>query len=132
MGKNCLFMNDILWAHENGFRSSRSFFYASRLALYAHSAKGVQLPLKTTPDFARVISPPLYHHQHHYRATSPSCSFHPGSGRIWLEGVDCKGHESNLFECITDEWKDSSEYGWGKVSCFMSCDICYALRQARD
>merc|ERR1739838_1042552 len=45
----------------------------------------------------------------------PVPPFGEGSGRIWLEGVDCKGHESNLFECITDEWKDSSEYGWGKV-----------------
>ena len=52
---------------------------------------------------------------------------HPGSGHIWLEGVDCKGHESNLFECITDEWKKSPEYGWGKVSCLMSCDVCYVF-----
>ena len=56
MGQNYLFQNDILWAFENDFRSSRPFFGASRMALYAHSGKGVQLPFQTTPDSARVIS----------------------------------------------------------------------------
>ena len=57
MGKNYLFMNDILWAYENDFRSSRPFLGASRMALYTRSGKGVQLPFKTTPDSPRVISP---------------------------------------------------------------------------
>ena len=50
-------MNDMLCAHENDFRSSRPFFDASRMFLYALSGKGVQLPLKKTPDPPRVISP---------------------------------------------------------------------------
>ena len=57
MGQNYLFQNDILWAFENDFRSSRPFFGASRMALYARSEMGVQLQFQTTPDSARVISP---------------------------------------------------------------------------
>ena len=45
------------------------------------------------------------------------CSHHGGgTGRVWLEGLQCSGEEENLLECRHKEWENnlcghSSDFG---------------------